>query len=313
VTDANVRRVLSDRVEEALRGSDQDLQHVHWIVVEPGERSRSMDRVLELVDRIRSLGRHRLAPLLAVGGGAIADLVGFTAAILGGGRPYGIVPTSLTAQLEFPHSGEVGVSHRGLPDWLAVTHPPRVVLVDPGLLETLPRRQQKGGFGVLLRIAAARDQALFRYAAERVEALEAGDPEALAYVVPNAASLRTSNRRGALPPELLQPGHSFATAVRAIDRGRTYGEAAALGLMFAARMSCALGYLDPDDRSELEDVLRSFHLPTSLDSFLGGDLMPLLGMPEGVNRVPFVVLERIGRARLARVHRNDVENMTRGE
>jgi 3-dehydroquinate synthase len=305
VTDANVLRAHSDDLEERMRRAGLDPS---WIVVEVGEKSRSMERVLWLLDQLRRRQHPTWTTLLAVGGGVVLDLVGFTASLLGHGTNWSAVPTSLTAQANPPINGRVGVTLKGVDKLLGVTHAPRAVLLDDGLLQSLPKRQMQSGFGVVLQRTAARDRALFRYVAERSELLLARDSETLNYVIQRSAALTP----GRLGPEVLEPGAAMASLVRRLDRSRNHGEAAAIGLAFTLELSMAIGALDAEDAEEIRTALKAFHLPSNPAPFLGGDAPALLdwGRPPHKNRVPIVVLERLGQAKLASVHVNDLLDLT---
>ncbi len=280
----------------------------HWIVVEAGEKSRSMDRVLWLFEQIRRRQHPTWTTLLAVGGGVVIDLVGMVASLLGNGTAWAAIPTSLTGQAHPPLDGRVGVSFKGVDRLCGTTHVPRAVLLDEQLLLSLPKRQLQSGFGVLLQRAAARDRALFRYVTDRSAALLAREPEALAYVSQHSAALTP----GRLGPEILEPGAPLQVLVRKLDRSRNHGECAALGLAFAVEVSTALGFLEAEEGDEILESLKAFHLPTNPASYLNEDAAAALdwGRPPHKNRVPVVVLTRVGQAKVASVHTNDLVDLT---
>ena len=305
MTDANVLRAHSDDLEEQMRRAGLNPS---WIVVEAGERSRSMDRVLFLLDKLGRRQHPGWCNLLAVGGGVVVDLVGFTASLLGHGTAWAAIPTSLTAQANPPLDGRVGVALKGVDRLCGTTHRPHTVLLDDALLLSLPKRQLQSGFGVLLQRTAARDRALFRYATDRSDALLARDGEALAYVTQRSAAL-TPGRYG---PEVLEPGAAVQALVRRLDRSRNHGETAALGLAFAVELSMALGFLDAEEGEEIIKALRAFHLPTNPASYMSADAVAALdwGRPPHKNRLPIVVLTGLGQAKVASVHTNDLLDLT---
>ncbi len=246
--------------------------------------------------------------MLAVGGGVVVDLVGVTASLLGYGTQWAAIPTSLTAQAHPPVDGRVGVSLKGVDRLMGATHAPCAVLLDEELLQTLPKRQLQSGFGVILQRTAARDRALFRYVADRSQGLLDRDPESLAYVCQRSAALTP----GRLGPEVLEPGAAFQALVRGLDRSRNHGETAALGLAFAVEVSTALGFLEADEGEEIISTLRAFHLPINPASYLSEEAAAALdwGRPPHKNRVPVVVLTRVGQAKVASVHTNDLLDLT---
>lgn len=305
VTDVNVHKALADTLTPELRGAGLDPA---WIIVDAGERSRSMERLVDLLTARRTRKEHG-APLVALGGGVVADLTGALAALTDHGSPWVVVPTSLTAMADPPRDGRVGLALKGIPEGVALTHPPLAVLLDPSLLASLPKRQVQSGMGVVLRRAAARDKMLFRYAVDRAEAVAARDAETLAYLVEHVAAL-TPGRDG---HELLRPGAPLAALVQRLDRARNHGEAAAVGLAMIADLSVAHGFLDPTEREELVSGLRVHHLPFTGERFLDPEIAPLLEWGTSVRgRVEVTVLEGIGRARVAKLHVNDLNLFARG-
>jgi 3-dehydroquinate synthase len=310
LVDANVLAAWADPLAEGARSVELP---VEWQPIEGGERAHSLERVLGVLEgRLKKAHPDRVA-WLAVGGGVVADLAGVVAALTGHGAPWVLVPTTITAQADPPRDGAVGVTWRGIPRVVEARHAPRAVLVDPAFLGSLPKRQHQSGLGVVLRKAASRDRALFRYVASREEQLAARDPEVLAYVVRHASALTAGPAEGPTGPDGLRPGRLFAEVVQRVDRTKNYGECAALGLVFAAELSVANGFLDPADLEELVETLKRFHLPTGTAKYLGVDREALFDWgPAERGRVPVVVLERLGKAKGTRLHVNDLGTFVRG-
>jgi 3-dehydroquinate synthase len=250
---------------------------------------------------------------LAFGGGVVADLTGLLAALTGHGAPWLLVPTTLGAQADPPRDGRLGVTWKGVPGVVEAHHPPRAVLADATFLSSLPKRQHQSGLGVVLRKAAARDRALFRYVGSRETDLSMRDPEVLSYAVRHAAGLTAGAAEAVMGPDGLRPGRMFAEVVQRVDRTKNYGEAAALGLVFAADLSVTHGFLDKEERDEIVETLKRFHLPTGTEKYLGPDVEPLFHWGEAERgRVPVLVLERIGKAKGTRLHVNDLGMFVRG-
>lgn len=310
LADANAAEAWGEALAEGTRSVGLS---VEWIPVEQGERSHSFERVTDVLEhRVRKTHPGRVA-WLAFGGGVVADLTGVAAALTGHGSPWVLLPTTLTAQADSPRDGRVGVTWKGVPHVVDMHHPPRAVLADPAFLSSLPKRQYQSGMGVVLRKAAARDRALFRYVSSREADLAARDVEALAYAVRHASTLTAGAAEAALGSDGLRPGRLFAEVVQRLDRTKNYGEAAALGLVFAADLSVAHGFLDAEERTEIVEALKSFHLPTGTEKFLGPEMEPMFdwGLPER-GRVPVLVLERIGKSKGTRLHVNDLAMFVRG-
>jgi shikimate kinase/3-dehydroquinate synthase len=230
--------------------------------------------------------------VVAFGGGVVGDLAGFCAAVYQRGVRVAQVPTTLVAQVDSAFGGKTGVDLPEAKNYVGAYHQPSAVVVDPGVLSTLPAAEVAAGYAEVLKTALIAGGRLW----ERVRA--GADPLAdevilgclrtkLAVV---AADERDEGRR-----QVLNLGHTVGHALEAAtDYARLrHGEAVALGLL------CALRLADRDElRAEVAELFGSRGLPTHVEGVDADEVVALVARDKKRRggSVPFVLVEAPGQA-----------------
>ncbi|WP_085810622.1 3-dehydroquinate synthase [Sphingomonas sp. TZW2008] len=211
------------------------------IVIPAGEKSKSWATLEQVVDRLLDLGVERGDHVIALGGGVIGDLVGFATAILKRGCGFVQVPTTLLAQVDSSVGGKTGINARAGKNLVGAFHQPKLVLIDPQVLDTLPPRELRAGYAEVVKYGLIDDAAFFAWCEENGAALLAGDPSRREYAIAHSVAAKarivgedefeTLGRRA-----LLNLGHTFGHALEAeagfSDR-LLHGEAVAAGCALA--------------------------------------------------------------------------------
>ncbi len=298
ITDGNVARVHAAVIQGLFAGAP-----LH--VVAPGEESKSMPELSRALDFLASKGLDRSGSVFAVGGGVVGDLAGFAAAAYLRGIDYYQVPTTLLAMVDSSVGGKTGVNLKAGKNLAGAFHQPRAVFVSTGLLGTLPPREFAAGMAEVIKTALIGDRPLFADL-ERAS-LAAGDPR-LAGVVrrccaAKARVVEADEREQAQEGgrALLNLGHTFAHSVEQVTGYGPYlhGEAVAVGLCAAARLSSALGMIPASDVARVESVVAAHALPVRLRAPLAvASLMAAMARDKkaraGVPR--FILLKSLGEA-----------------
>jgi len=267
VTDENVAVAQSARLADSLVGLAAET-----VTIAPGEESKSWATLAALIDRLLALGIERGEPILAFGGGVVGDLAGFAASILQRGTPYVQIPTSLLAMVDSSVGGKTAIDVPAGKNLVGAFHQPRLVLIDPEALTTLPARQMRAGYAEIVKTALIGDPDFFAWLEANGAAVVAGDPEALAHAIAASVAFKaaivaedereTSGRRA-----LLNLGHTFAHAIEA-EAGFSdrvlHGEAVAAGLALAFDLSMRRGLCPADDARRVRQNLKAASLPASL-------------------------------------------------
>ena len=208
-----------------------------------GEASKSLDRAVDLYDELVKLRADRHTLVVALGGGVIGDLAGFVAATYARGLPLLMIPTTLLSQVDSSVGGKVGVNHPRAKNIIGAFHQPRLVLIDPETLRTLPDREYRSGLAEIVKTGVALDADLFRSLEAGLDAIRRRDPALLEAVVATccAAKARIVERDEREETGLrmvLNYGHTIGHALEALSGYRRWlhGEAVAIGMAAAAQM-----------------------------------------------------------------------------
>ena len=254
------------------------------VVLPDGERYKSLDSCERVYDALIEGRFDRSATIIALGGGVVGDLAGFCAATYQRGVGYIQVPTTLLAQVDSSVGGKTGVNHPRGKNMIGAFHQPRAVIADTGLLATLPGRELSAGLAEVVKYGLIRDPAFFDWLEANAERLMRRDPEALADAVAqscrNKAEVVAADEREAGMRALLNLGHTFGHAIETYTQYSTWlhGEAVAVGMCLAARLSEELGWLEAAARERTEALLARFGLPTVPPSIPEGRFRELMSV-----------------------------------
>ncbi len=278
VSDANVAPLYADTVEAALGESRPDLQRAR-LVLPAGEREKTLARFGECLDALAALGATRDATVFALGGGVVGDLAGFAAACWMRGIDCVQLPTTLLAMVDASIGGKTAVDLPAGKNLVGAFHPPRAVFADTTTLRTLPERELHAGLAEVIKYGAIRDAGFLEWLDAHADALLARDDTALSEAIARSCTHKAAIverdpfERG--ERALLNFGHTFAHAIEAeqgyggVDgEGLNHGEAVAVGMLLAARLSARLQLADHGEADRLGALLARFGLPTVLPAGL---------------------------------------------
>ena len=266
VTDRNVLAAQGDRLTEGLNraGILPD-----GIVIAPGEETKDFSHLARLIDDLIARGVGRGDHVVAFGGGVIGDLVGFAAAILKRGVGLIQVPTSLLAMVDGSVGGKTAINTPAGKNMVGAFHQPSLVLIDPDCLDSLPVRELRAGYAEVAKYGLIDDAGFFAWCEANGAAMLAGDKAARLYAIEACVSAKsaliagderdTTGRRA-----LLNFGHSFGHAIEA-ETGLPHGEAVAIGMAMAFRLSVERGYCPAEDAERAIAHLDAVGLPTGTD------------------------------------------------
>jgi 3-dehydroquinate synthase len=243
--------------------------------------------------------------VVAVGGGVVGDLAGFAAATYMRGIDVLQVPTTLLAQVDASIGGKVAVNHPRAKNLIGVFHQPRLVLIDPGTLASLPEREYRSGLAEVVKTGAALNAELFHVLEANVSAVLRREPALLETVIgtccaEKAAIVEQDEREESGLRMILNYGHTVGHALEALGGYRTWlhGEAVAVGVAAAARLSTRVGLTDTRTADRQVALLRALALPTRFGTATPRDVADALRHDKKARegRVPFVLLKALGHA-----------------
>ena len=262
VSDTNVAPLYLAKVEAAL----QD-RRVGTLILPPGEQEKTLARFGEAIAALAEMRANRDATIVALGGGVVGDLAGFAAACWMRGIAFVQLPTTLLAMVDSSVGGKTAVDLPQGKNLVGAFHQPSAVIADIDTLATLPPRELRAGLAEIVKYGAIRDPAFFAWIEKHAAELLAGDTSVLTEAVERSCRhkaeivARDETEQG--ERALLNFGHTFGHALEtASGYGELlHGEAVAIGMVMAARLSAALGHAPPEDAERLARLLAHLGLP----------------------------------------------------
>lgn len=268
VSDDTVAGLYAGPVESALaRLPGADARRLARQVVPAGEASKSLAAWAGILQTLAGLGARRDSLIIALGGGVIGDLAGFAAACWMRGIAFVQVPTTLLAMVDSAVGGKTGINLAEGKNLVGAFHQPAAVLADLDTLASLPEREFRAGLAEVVKYAAIADAGFFRWLEDHAGQLRVRETPALLHAIATSirhkAAIVARDEREAGERALLNFGHTFGHALETATGYQRYlhGEAVAIGMLQAARLSQALGLAPAADGDRLAGLLRALGLP----------------------------------------------------
>lgn len=241
---------------------------VDQLILPDGEQYKSL-AILEQVFSALLEGQHgRDTTLIALGGGVIGDLTGFSAACYQRGVRLIQVPTTLLAQVDSSVGGKTAVNHPLGKNMIGAFYQPALVLVDLDCLKTLPSREFFSGLAEVIKYGVSLDYGFFTWLEHNIDKLLLLDPDALGYCIRRCCELKADvvaadEREENGLRALLNLGHTYGHAIEvAMGYGVwLHGEAVAVGMVMAAETARRLGQLSLVDVKRIKELLKRASLP----------------------------------------------------
>jgi 3-dehydroquinate synthase len=280
------------------------------IQIPDGEEHKNLAWLAFVYDRLIDAGVDRGGAAIALGGGVVGDLTGFAAATYLRGIACVQVPTTLLAQIDASIGGKTGINHAAGKNLLGAFKQPRFVLADVDCLRTLPRREYVAGLAEVIKTGAILDVELFEILEKELPALLQQKRDLLVRVVRRCCQLKAlvvaeDETEGGYRA-ILNFGHTIGHAIESLTDYTTYlhGEAVAMGMVAAVRISHRLGRCDETTMRRLTQLIERAGLPVEIPSDLGRDALALAMRTDKKalgGTIKFVCLEGIGTTRFERL------------
>jgi 3-dehydroquinate synthase len=269
------------------------------------ETAKNLQTVEEIARSLVKAGADRKSAVIAVGGGVVGDVAGFAAASYLRGVALLQVPTTLVAQTDSAIGGKTGVNLPEGKNLVGAFYPPKLVLVDPELLATLPEREFRGGLAEVIKYGVIADAKLFAFLENNFEKLLARDNQALEHVIVRSAEIKgkvvSKDEKESGLREILNFGHTFGHALESLTGYRRYqhGEAVAWGMMAAALYGHEIGVTPAKDASRIISLVRRMGKLPAWPSAPPKKLMELMGSDKKARagKLRFVLTPGIGKAK----------------
>ncbi len=309
VTNPTVGELYGGTVVESLSSAGLS---PFLITLPDGEEYKSLEEASKVYDALIAERFERSSPIIALGGGVIGDMAGFVAATYLRGVPYIQVPTTLLSQVDSSVGGKTAVNHPRGKNLIGAFYQPRAVFIDPDVLKTLPEREMKAGLAEVVKYGVIWDAGFFAYLEENASRLLATGPE-IEKAIEASCGIKAEvvglDEKEEGLRSILNFGHTFGHAIEALSGYGAYrhGEAVAIGMLMAARLSGRLG-LSAECAPRLEGLLKALGIPFSPPAIPAGDFLEAMRLDKKVvgKRIRFVLATEIGKVALREVAEKDI-------
>lgn len=308
ITDSNVAPLYQEQLLQVLK---KDYDVCTCYVFPAGEANKNTDTVGKAYEHLILNGFDRKDLIVALGGGVVGDLAGFTAATYLRGIDFIQVPTTLLSQVDSSIGGKTGVDFLQYKNMVGAFYMPKLVYMNLTVLATLPDQQYFSGMGEILKHGQIKDADYYRRVSGEHARIVARDLDMVEEMVYGSCLIkrdvveRDPKEKG--ERALLNFGHTIGHAIEKLfDFQLFHGECVALGMVAAAYLSCQYGSYDASQLQELEQTLSRFHLPVRISadsrSFSLEDVLAATKLDKKMESgsIKFILLESPGKAYITR-------------
>ena len=311
VSDSKVMPLYGAAARKSLEAEELE---VHSFTFPEGEASKNFSELTTLIEGMVAAQMGRRDVVVALGGGVTGDLAGLAAALFMRGIAFMQCPTSLLAQVDASVGGKVAIDLPAGKNLVGAFHFPTVVLIDPEVLETLPDRELACGLAEMLKHGALFSPEHFHAVVAAAEGIYDRDADVLSPMIATSVGLKAAcvsrdpreQGEAGKGRVVLNLGHTVGHALESLSNFELkHGEAVALGLLAAARISERKGLLkreegQPGLEARMREALTSLRLPLDLDEWLDDERIERLETNLGNDKkrnfstISYIALEQLG-------------------
>ena len=253
---------VSDLHLETLLSKIQ-ASELHVVTISDGEEYKTLETVEYILDNLFKYKLDRKSLLIALGGGVIGDMTGFTASLYQRGIGFIQVPTTLLSQVDASVGGKTGVNNKYGKNLIGAFYQPEAVYIDTNFLKTLPKREFAAGIAEIIKMAVMFDRDYFDFLQEA----DFSNKTDLEKVIERSVSLKAEvvnlDEKEAGIRAVLNYGHTFGHVIENETNYKQYlhGEAVAIGMVMANRLSVELGLMSEEESNLVTELLIKHQLP----------------------------------------------------
>ncbi len=300
VTDSNVGELYADEVKNELEKTGNA---VFVYTFRAGEASKNLNTVEDVYEYLIINKFDRKDMIVALGGGVVGDLAGFTAATYLRGIDFIQVPTSLLAQVDSSIGGKTGVDFRAYKNMVGAFHQPRLVYMNLSVLGSLSERLFNSGFGEIIKHGFIKDKEYYTWLKENIQHIKSHDYDALENMI--AISCNIKRRVVELDPTekgdraLLNFGHTLGHAIEKLKNFELYhGECVVLGMVAALEISRTRQLISDAEYEDAINTFKAYNFPVTVDGISVEEVIKVSKNDKKMDagKIKFILLDRIGNA-----------------
>ncbi|MDX1949445.1 MAG: 3-dehydroquinate synthase [Rickettsiales bacterium] len=300
IADENTSKLFAKKITKSLKSSGFDFAE---IILPAGEKTKNFKHLQYIIDEVFKHQPERSSTLLALGGGVVGDITGFSASVILRGINFVQIPTSLLAMVDSSVGGKTGINLSYGKNLVGSFYQPKIVLADINALKTLPERELQAGFAEIVKYGLIDDKKFFEYLEKQ------NDFSEIAYMIEKScqakARIVAEDEKEAGKRALLNLGHTFGHAYEALldfSGKLLHGEAVAIGMAQAFRFSEMLEICPKNTADRVENLLKKFGLRTRVSElkkkFKIDEIVSLMYQDKKVSdkKLTFILANDIGKS-----------------
>ncbi len=305
VTNTTVSALHLEDVKSKINADE-----LYVVTIEDGEEFKTLATVEKILNELFEVKLDRKSLLIALGGGVIGDMTGFTASLYQRGIGFVQIPTTLLSQVDASVGGKTGVNNAYGKNLIGAFYQPEAVYIDTNFLKTLPKREFAAGIAEIIKMAVMFDRDYFNFLVDADFSDKVSLEKAIQRSVELKAEVVNLDEKEAGIRAVLNYGHTFGHVIENETNYTKYlhGEAVAIGIMMANSLAVELGLLEQSEMDEIEKFLKKHQLPTTyeivdVDAFYNKFF---LDKKAANNQLKFILPKGIG----GNVIRDDIDEVT---
>lgn len=300
VTDSNVGKLYANEVKNKLELTGNQ---VFVYTFAAGEENKNLNTVEDVYEFLIQNRFDRKDMLVALGGGVVGDLTGFTAATYLRGIDFIQIPTSLLAQVDSSIGGKTGVDFRAYKNMVGAFHQPRLVYMNLSVLKSLNRRLFNSGFGEIIKHGLIKDKSYYHWLKDHVEEIKVQNPDAMEQMIYTSCNIKREvveldpTEKG--DRALLNFGHTLGHAVEKLMEFQLYhGECVVLGMVVALRITANRNMITEEEYKEAIEMFYLYEFPLKTKMLKAEDIIKVSKNDKKMDagKIKFILLQSIGDA-----------------
>ena len=299
VSNTTVSKLYLSELKKSLNG-----YRVIEVILEDGEQFKNADSLNQIYTALLDHKFNRDSTIIALGGGVVGDIAGYAAASYMRGIPFIQIPTTLLSQVDSSVGGKTGINHPLGKNMIGAFYQPQAVIIDMHVLQTLDKREISAGLAEVIKYGLIWDQDFFDHLENHIEDLKNLNVMQLQQAIYRSCEIKaevvSQDERESGLRAILNLGHTFGHAIEnCLGYGEwLHGEAVGCGMVMAAQMSLAHGWINDTDFDRIRNLIQAADLPIEKPQIPLHDFLEAMSLDKkNKNQDIYLVLQQgIGKA-----------------
>jgi len=299
VSNTTVSKLYLSELKKSLKD-----YRVIEVILEDGEQFKNADSLNQIYTVLLDNKFNRDSTIIALGGGVVGDIAGFAAASFMRGIPFLQIPTTLLSQVDSSVGGKTGINHPLGKNMIGAFYQPQAVIIDMHVLQTLDKREISAGLAEVIKYGLIWDQDFFGHLENHIEDLKNLNVMQLEQAIYRSCEIKaevvSQDERESGLRAILNLGHTFGHAIEnCLGYGEwLHGEAVGCGMVMAAQMSLAHGWINDNDFDRIRGLIQAAGLPIEKPNISKQEFLGAMSLDKkNKNQEIYLVLQQgIGKA-----------------